>query len=107
LSRFFCNFTPILSFFFLRIFFLGKVFFVHSLKLNIMILLWVDHSAEIFLWNVINVFLVIFILVCYILRDLPVFGWFWTWIKLIFLGIFITLVAGFFKKSIKDWWNDK
>ena len=47
LSRFFCNFTPILSFFFLRIFFLGKVFFLNSLKLKIMVffiivvMLWV------------------------------------------------------------------
>ena len=70
-----------------------------------MILLWVDHSVEIFFYNVFNVFLVLFILVCYLLRDRPVFGWFWGWIKLIFLGIFITLVANFFKKSIKDWWN--
>ena len=31
LSRFFCNFTPILSFFFLlKVFFVGGVFFLHS-----------------------------------------------------------------------------
>lgn len=71
-----------------------------------MILLWVDHSAEIFLWDVINVCLVIFMIVCFFLRDLPVFGWFWGWIKLILLGVFITLVANFTKKSIKNWWND-
>jgi ABC-type multidrug transport system permease subunit len=72
-----------------------------------MILLWVKSSPITeFLYYAYNIFLVIFILICYLLRDLPVFGWFWGWIKLIFLGIFITLVAGFFKKSIKEWWND-
>jgi len=71
-----------------------------------MILLWVKSSPIIgFLYYAYNIFLVIFIIVCYLLRDLPVFGWFWGWIKLIFLGIFITLVANFAKKSIKEWWD--
>jgi drug/metabolite transporter (DMT)-like permease len=70
-----------------------------------MIFLWVDHSFEILMWNLFYIFFVAFLILCFILRDRPFFGWFWRWIKLIFLGFFITLTANYLKKSFKEWWD--
>ena len=71
-----------------------------------MILLWVDHSREIFLWDMVTFFIILFIIVCFLLRSLPIFGGIWKFFKIIFIVWFAILGINLAKKSIKNWWND-
>jgi hypothetical protein len=101
LSRFFYNFTPILSFFLFRIFFVGGVFFVHSLKLKIMKLFFLTtypHHVSAGGWFIeIVFFLVIFVL--YILRGLPIFNILWHIVKVFLWVLLLTLGWGYIKKK--------
>ena len=69
-------------------------------------LLWVDHSHEIFFWDMFTFFLILLIIVSYLLQSLPIFGGIWKFVKLIFIAWFVVLGVNFAKKSLKDWWND-
>jgi hypothetical protein len=87
-------------------FFLSSVFVVHLFKLKHMILLWVDHSREIFLWDMVTFFIILLIIVSFLLQSLPIFGGLWKFFKIIFIVWFAVLGINLAKKSIKSWWND-
>jgi len=70
-----------------------------------MILLWVDYSHDIFVWDVFYFFLVILIVVSFLLQKLPIFGGIWNFFKVIFVAWFVILGIDMAKKSLKNWWD--
>jgi hypothetical protein len=69
-------------------------------------LLWVDHSHEIFFWDMFTFFLILLIIVSFLLQSLPIFGGIWKFFKIIFIAWFAILGINMAKKSIKSWWDD-
>jgi hypothetical protein len=67
--------------------------------------LWIDHSREIFLWDVFYIILGILIIISFFLRGIPVFGWLWSIFKWIFIAWFVILGVDMAKKSLKNWWD--
>jgi len=46
------------------------------------------------------------IIITYLLRKNPYFGWMWFVVKCFFIALFAVLLAGRIKSGIKDWLKD-
>jgi predicted membrane metal-binding protein len=68
-------------------------------------LLWVDHSREIFLWDVFYFFLVILLIVSFLFRKVPILGALWNLFAVVFVAWFVILGIDMAKKSLKNWWD--
>jgi hypothetical protein len=45
------------------------------------------------------------VLVSYLLRKHPIFGWGWKVIVMLFVGMLVLFLANNTKKNVKSWWN--
>ena len=99
LSRFFCNFTPILSFFFCLEFFLSAEFFsyIHAMKF---LESYPPHitPTEIF----VNILFWGGIFVVYLLRETPPFTAIWRVIAIFLIVLLGTVLWDRFKDKLKD-----
>jgi flagellar motor component MotA len=55
-------------------------------------------------YYIIQVLIVVFLVISFILRDTPL-GFFWHLFKWLIIGLLISFGIDFVKKGAKDWWN--
>lgn len=54
----------------------------------------------------IGVFILIFYVIAFLLRNNMYFGFMWRWGKIFFIALIIAIFADRVKKNIKEWWKE-